>query len=112
MRLSLPNVPLTTPDPHIPSQTPSNVISKLANLNDQTQDSAPRRDDRLALIEDSEFGPYDHKAPFDDPYFECLEPNSGIRLSYVTVYPHFLQLTQPLFAPAPVSPRIPISKNI
>lgn len=38
------------------------------------------RDDRLALIEDLEPGPYDHKAPFDDPHFERLEPNSGIRL--------------------------------
>ena len=41
------------------------------------------RDNDLAVIEDLELGPYDHKAPFDDPHFEKLEPNSGIRLSYV-----------------------------
>ena len=44
--------------------------------------SAPKRDDRLALVEDLEVGPHDHKAPFDDPNFERLEPNSGIRLRY------------------------------
>ncbi|KAI0929551.1 hypothetical protein AcV7_005381 [Taiwanofungus camphoratus] len=38
------------------------------------------RDDRLALVEDLPLGPAEHKAPFDDPYFEKLEPNSGIRL--------------------------------
>lgn len=42
---------------------------------------APKRDDRLALIEDLEVGPTDHKPPFDDPHFRQLEPNSGIRLS-------------------------------
>lgn len=41
------------------------------------------RDDNLALIEDIPLGPADHKPPFDDPHFEKLEPNSGIRLSYV-----------------------------
>lgn len=45
------------------------------------------RDERLALIEDFEPGPYDHKPPFDDPNFEQLEPNSGIRLSS-RVLPH------------------------
>ncbi|KAK0232731.1 hypothetical protein IW262DRAFT_1451207 [Armillaria fumosa] len=45
------------------------------------------RDDRLALIEDFEPGPYDRKPPFDDPNFEQLEPNSGIRLSS-RVLPH------------------------
>lgn len=39
------------------------------------------RDDRLALVEDLVSGPYEHKPPFDDPRFEKLEPNSGIRLS-------------------------------
>ncbi|OSX62254.1 hypothetical protein POSPLADRAFT_1142839 [Postia placenta MAD-698-R-SB12] len=39
------------------------------------------RDDRLALVEDLVPGPYEHKPPFDDPRFEKLEPNSGIRLS-------------------------------
>ncbi|KAJ7585244.1 hypothetical protein C8J56DRAFT_1053628 [Mycena floridula] len=42
---------------------------------------APKRDDTLALIEDLQLGPVEHKAPFDDPNFEHLEPNSGIRLS-------------------------------
>ncbi|OBZ78039.1 hypothetical protein A0H81_01842 [Grifola frondosa] len=42
---------------------------------------APPRDDRLALVEDVVLGPTEHKAPFDDPHFEKLEPNSGIRLS-------------------------------
>ncbi|KAH9923896.1 uncharacterized protein B0H18DRAFT_1120236 [Fomitopsis serialis] len=39
------------------------------------------RDDRLAIVEDLVLGPVDHKPPFDDPRFEKLEPNSGIRLS-------------------------------
>lgn len=38
------------------------------------------RDDELALVEELELGPAEHKAPFDDPHFEYLEPNSGIRL--------------------------------
>lgn len=42
---------------------------------------APKRDDRLALIEDIEVGPTNFKPPFDDPHFQQLEPNSGIRLS-------------------------------
>ncbi|KAA1474170.1 hypothetical protein DENSPDRAFT_803680 [Dentipellis sp. KUC8613] len=48
---------------------------------------AAARDDRLALIEELEPGPYDHKAPFDDPLFERLEPHSGIYLSSRTT-PH------------------------
>lgn len=44
---------------------------------------APKRDDRLALVEDIEIGPADFKPPFDDPHFKQLEPNSGIRLSCV-----------------------------
>ncbi|TCD60851.1 hypothetical protein EIP91_009400 [Steccherinum ochraceum] len=47
----------------------------------------PQRDDRLALVEDLEIGPSEHTAPFDDPHFEHLEPNSGIRLSSRTL-PH------------------------
>ena len=42
---------------------------------------APKRDDRLALIEELEVGPIEHKPPFDDPHFKLLEPNSSIRLS-------------------------------
>ncbi|TFY70765.1 hypothetical protein EVG20_g2240 [Dentipellis fragilis] len=48
---------------------------------------AAARDDRLALIEELEPGPYDHKAPFDDLLFEKLEPHSGIYLSSRTT-PH------------------------
>lgn len=53
---------------------------------DSTHDDVgdvPVRDDRLAIVEDLTPGPVDHKPPFDDPRFEKLEPNSGIRLSYV-----------------------------
>ncbi|KAI0330123.1 hypothetical protein GY45DRAFT_1324208 [Cubamyces sp. BRFM 1775] len=39
------------------------------------------RDDTMAVIEELTLGPSDHKPPFDDPHFEKLEPNSGIRLS-------------------------------
>ncbi|KAJ7699372.1 hypothetical protein B0H17DRAFT_1167798 [Mycena rosella] len=46
-----------------------------------------QRDERLALIENLEFGPVDHKPPFDDPHFQQLEPNSGIRLSS-RIVPH------------------------
>ena len=45
--------------------------------------SSSNRDDRLALVEDIEPGPVEHTPPFDDPLFEKLEPNSGIRLSCV-----------------------------
>ncbi|KAJ7271054.1 hypothetical protein C8J57DRAFT_1449997 [Mycena rebaudengoi] len=50
-------------------------------------DAAPRRDDRLALIEDLEVGPANHQPSFNDPYFKQLEPNSGIRLSS-RIVPH------------------------
>ncbi|KAI9068995.1 hypothetical protein FKP32DRAFT_1560581 [Trametes sanguinea] len=39
------------------------------------------RDETLALVEELELGPTEHTPPFDDPHFEKLEPNSGIRLS-------------------------------
>ncbi|KAI0674033.1 hypothetical protein C8Q78DRAFT_1067200 [Trametes maxima] len=45
------------------------------------------RDENLALVEELSLGPVDHKPPFDDPHFEKLEPNSGIRLSS-RVTPH------------------------
>lgn len=44
---------------------------------------APLRDERLALIEDVPLGPVDYTPQSDDPDFERLEPNSGIRLSCV-----------------------------
>ncbi|KAF9468289.1 hypothetical protein BDZ94DRAFT_1209274 [Collybia nuda] len=49
--------------------------------------STPRRDERLALIEDLEPGPAEYTPPVDDPDFKQLEPNSGIRLSSRSV-PH------------------------
>ncbi|KAH9896607.1 hypothetical protein C8Q73DRAFT_686215 [Cubamyces lactineus] len=39
------------------------------------------RDETMAVIEELTLGPSDHNPPFDDPHFEKLEPNSGIRLS-------------------------------
>ncbi|GLB44212.1 putative primase zinc finger [Lyophyllum shimeji] len=53
--------------------------------------SARKRDDRLSLIEELEPGPVDHVPPADDPNFEKLEPNSGIRLSSRTVSHEDLQ---------------------
>ncbi|KAJ7353467.1 hypothetical protein DFH08DRAFT_1077634 [Mycena albidolilacea] len=49
--------------------------------------TVPQRDDRLAIVETLDVGPVDHKPPFDDPYFQQLEPNSRIRLSS-RVVPH------------------------
>jgi hypothetical protein len=94
------------------SSAPSTVLAKLAKMNsshigesssctierssgfseraarkhiaeEDASGRAPKRGDDLALIEDLEPDPYDHKAPFDDPHFQKLEPHSGIRLSYV-----------------------------
>lgn len=105
---SHPTVVNTQPKKPIPA---SNLLNKLSTLRSSTSKSepttivsrssgfsstpppaheteetfgAPRRDDRLALIEDLEPGPYEHKPPFDDPHFETVEPNSGIRLRYVS----------------------------
>ncbi|KIM41854.1 hypothetical protein M413DRAFT_71601 [Hebeloma cylindrosporum] len=41
---------------------------------------AHKRDERLALIEDLEPGPYEHNAPANDPLFETVEPHSNINL--------------------------------
>ncbi|KAF8192744.1 hypothetical protein K438DRAFT_1919276 [Mycena galopus ATCC 62051] len=90
----------------------STLLSKLANVNRRPDDTAeaaplvrtsaftdapldssisvstvPQRDDRLAIIENLDAGPVDHKPSFDDPHFEQLEPNSGIRLSS-RIVPH------------------------
>ncbi|KAJ7938428.1 hypothetical protein B0H13DRAFT_1698561 [Mycena leptocephala] len=86
----------------------STLLSKLANVNRRPLDTvepeplvrssaftdvpqapdpvasgstAPQRDERLAIIESLEVGTADHKPSFDDPLFQQLEPNSGIRLS-------------------------------
>lgn len=104
--------------PLIQPAAPSNVLSNLAALNGRPVDTsaemvarssafterpqtppvddhadillAPKRDARLALIEDLEPGPYDHTPPHDDVEFQRLEPNSGIRLS--CVFLQFLHL--------------------
>ncbi|OSD07685.1 hypothetical protein PYCCODRAFT_1401648 [Trametes coccinea BRFM310] len=46
-----------------------------------SQIDAHARDETLALVEELELGPAEHTPPFDDPHFEKLEPNSGIKLS-------------------------------
>ena len=46
---------------------------------------APQRDENLAIVEDLQMGPADHKPPLDDPLFERLEPNSSIHLLYVAL---------------------------
>ena len=46
--------------------------------------AAPVRDDTLAIVEELEPGPVEHKPLADDPQFQRLEPNSGIRLKYVS----------------------------
>lgn len=56
---------------------------------DQSDGSGLKRDDRLALVEDLERGPYEFTPPSDDPTFHQLEPHSGIRLSSVTFPLHF-----------------------
>lgn len=43
-----------------------------------------RRDECLAIVEELTPGPAEHKPPPDDPNFEKLEPNSGIRLRYAS----------------------------
>jgi hypothetical protein len=84
---------------------PSSLVSKLASLSKQQDEpkaeavarssgfgdapqvsAAPsaygqQRDESLALIEELPVGPIDHSPPVDDPNFDQIEPNSGIRLS-------------------------------
>lgn len=68
-----------------PSLAPSFEVDATPSTPPQPISNAvPGRDDRLAIIEQLEVGPIDHKPPPDDPHFERLEPNSGIRLSYVS----------------------------
>ncbi|PIL27289.1 hypothetical protein GSI_10436 [Ganoderma sinense ZZ0214-1] len=52
-----------------------------APSHDPSDEFGTKRDDDMTLIEDLTLGPADHKPPFDDPHFEKLEPNSGIRLA-------------------------------
>ncbi|RDB23749.1 DNA replication licensing factor mcm10 [Hypsizygus marmoreus] len=79
---------------HVPTVSRSSGFADKPPPTDQNEDedvfggySAAKRDERLALIEDLEPGPVDHTPPSDDPNFERLEPNSGIRLLSRTV-PH------------------------
>ncbi|KAF5353526.1 hypothetical protein D9756_007998 [Leucocoprinus leucothites] len=46
----------------------------------RSDDTGLKRDDRLALVEELERGPYEFTPPSDDPEFLHLEPHSGIRL--------------------------------
>ncbi|KAF9235911.1 hypothetical protein BU15DRAFT_77517 [Melanogaster broomeanus] len=64
--------------------------------------AVPQRDDRLALVEELQSGPADHKPPLDDPLFERLEPNSGIhlsppRISPRTILPHPFTVSTPVY---------------
>ncbi|KAI0270522.1 hypothetical protein BC834DRAFT_922494 [Gloeopeniophorella convolvens] len=72
-----------------PSPTAPDVSMRTSSFADKasttTAPQAPARDSDLTLIEDLEPGPYEHKAPFDDPLFKCLEPHSGIRLASRTL---------------------------
>lgn len=79
-------VPVANDDAAKNTVTRSSAFGQQAAVPPVAEDSrvyGAKRDDNLALIEDLEIGPYEHKAPFDDPHFEQLEPNSGIRLSCV-----------------------------
>jgi minichromosome maintenance protein 10 len=69
------------PGPSIVSNSNMNAVPPSASR--PTSAMVSNRDDRLAIIEQLEVGPVDHKPPLDDPHFERLEPNSGIRLTYV-----------------------------
>ncbi|KAI0353346.1 hypothetical protein OH77DRAFT_1483713 [Trametes cingulata] len=107
-KIAAPSFPLKPIKP-APPPAPSTVLQKLAQVH-KAKDKAPVtdavlrstafsakpapvssidseesdshiRDETLALVEDLTLGPAEHKPPFDDPHFEKLEPNSGIRLS-------------------------------
>lgn len=69
------------PGPSIVSNSKMNAVPSSASRPASAMVS--NRDDRLAIIEQLEVGPVDYKPPLDDPHFERLEPNSGIRLTYV-----------------------------
>jgi minichromosome maintenance protein 10 len=91
--------------PGFTKPAPSSLVSKLASLSKQKDEPnaeavarsssfrdapqvpaapsayAQQRDESLALIEELPVGPIDHSPPVDDPNFDQIEPNSGIRLS-------------------------------
>ncbi|KAK7446991.1 hypothetical protein VKT23_014204 [Stygiomarasmius scandens] len=73
-------------DDEVPDERPQRTSAftdrpHAPNLSSLQAGSGSKRDEHLAIIEDIPLGPVDHKPPFDDPNFEKLEPNSGIRLS-------------------------------
>lgn len=96
------------PEAHIKQIAPSKLLSNLASVKTKddtsegpelvprsagfketakmTQEEAEqeyehrKRDERLALVEDLEPGPYEFTPPHDDPDFERLEPHSGINM--------------------------------
>ncbi|KAG0694889.1 hypothetical protein DFH29DRAFT_297665 [Suillus ampliporus] len=72
---------LARPEPE-PSVAPNPEVDAVPpSASQPASDFVPSRDDRLAIVEQLDVGPVDHKPPLDDPHFERLEPNSGIRLS-------------------------------
>ncbi|KAJ4480933.1 hypothetical protein J3R30DRAFT_3462472 [Lentinula aciculospora] len=92
---------------HIPSKPlPSKLVQRLSRLHSEEasasskavqrtssftdkppEPGSSKRDENLAIIETLELGPAEHKPPFDDPHFERVEPNSGIRLKS-RILPH------------------------
>jgi minichromosome maintenance protein 10 len=52
----------------------------------QVEHLAHKRDERLALIEDLEPGPYEHNAPTNDLKFNTVEPHSNINLKFVVYF--------------------------
>ncbi|KAJ3913601.1 hypothetical protein F5877DRAFT_52032 [Lentinula edodes] len=85
---------------------PSKLVQRLSKLHSDEDDASSKsvrrtssfadkppepgsskRDENLAIIESLELGPTEHKPPFDDPHFERVEPNSGIRLKS-RILPH------------------------
>jgi len=58
-------------------------IPKEIDQSVQVEHLAHKRDERLALIEDLEPGPYEHNAPTNDPLFKTVEPHSNINLMFV-----------------------------
>lgn len=56
---------------------------KPAPLSTASLANIPARDGRLAIVEELNLGPVEHKQIADDPKFERIEPNSGIRLRCV-----------------------------
>lgn len=72
---------LTRPKPEPSIVSNPKTIAVPPSASQSVSDIVPNRDDRLAIVEQLEVGPVDHKPPLDDPNFQRLEPNSGIRLS-------------------------------